>query len=780
MAWEQRNIWWTTIWISTDTYTEYDKRWYNYFWLNKKWERDPNYVEKNDDKVEVIENKQEEIYKKQVSNQLKFKEESKQIKEEKKWESGIASFVKKIFWNKNEVKSQEVEQKIEEIEEVVEDDSMIFDKKFFKSDLEVNKKLIKNYLNIWLEDVKNEDEQFSALVDDFWDTRDEDTRIAIENEIFLNRATRKKNPPSIQDSLLDPYFFFCTDDNLTYISNKDIDIRDWEKRIIPFTSARAWKLRFDDSWDNKFELIIKDWKLISAKQLWKAKNSWYSLKSKDIKSIDEILNERKTKTWWEKKVWVWDISKLIQEEQNKIMSAPADGTVLITWVAWSWKTNVLLHRIQYLLWEQPSEYHFFHEDNMIFLCFNKALQRYIESSTKNWKFPSIIVKTIDQWIIDLFRETFDSYEIKLDIDNDISFEEIKTLVDEFVSSLTKETLESLLDKKQKWYVKKHWFIQYELQYNPKLLRIITKEKSIREYTKKHLFVWCYLLSITKLIQDEWVNRYKIKIWEREFLWFSGDDRIVSEINFVFKRPFYDHIFIDEVQDLSKVQMKIVDWFHKNSLTIAWDESQLVMVSQLWNNLASIFDINIDYKYELKTSHRNSQQTALFANEFLKWIKYKHTIESISFKWLKPLVKNVNSAKWELDYLVDKIFTLQNEEPDASICVMYPRKTSSYNDNSVDWAIKYLSNKWIDCYNANWLYWDFSRKVHVTNYHQAKWLEFDYVFICGINDFDTWNIRNKNNLIYTLITRWIKRVYITIQWQLPKLLEWIDTNTYILQ
>ncbi|MBR7037199.1 hypothetical protein IKI14_05090 [bacterium] len=45
-------------------------------------------------------------------------------------------------------------------------------------------------------------------------------------------------------------------------------------------------------------------------------------------------------------------------------------------------------------------------------------------------------------------------------------------------------------------------MQYELQFDPKVLRIITKEKTIREYTKKHLFVWCYLLSITKIIQDE--------------------------------------------------------------------------------------------------------------------------------------------------------------------------------------------------------------------------------------------------------------------------------------
>ncbi|MBR7037198.1 hypothetical protein IKI14_05085 [bacterium] len=92
--------------------------------------------------------------------------------------------------------------------------------------MDVNKKIIKDYLNIWVADVKNDNDQFEELVNDLGNTRDEDIKVAIQNEILILNATRKRNPPSIQDSLLDPYFFFCTDDNLTYISNKDINIEE--------------------------------------------------------------------------------------------------------------------------------------------------------------------------------------------------------------------------------------------------------------------------------------------------------------------------------------------------------------------------------------------------------------------------------------------------------------------------------------------------------------------------------------------------------------------------
>jgi hypothetical protein len=82
--------------------------------------------------------------------------------------------------------------------------------------------------------------------------------------------------------------------------------------------------------------------------------------------------------------------------------------------------------------------------------------------------------------------------------------------------------------------------------------------------------------------------------------------------------------------------------------------------------------------------------------------------------------------------------------------------------------------------ANWGTWDFSKSIHVSNYFQAKWLEFDYIFICWINEFDSRNKQNKNNVIFTLITRWIKRVYMIARWWIPGLLEGVDTDTYILQ
>ena len=208
--------------------------------------------------------------------------------------------------------------------------------------------------------------------------------------------------------------------------------------------------------------------------------------------------------------------------------------------------------------------------------------------------------------------------------------------------------------------------------------------------------------------------------------------------------------------------------------MAGDETQLLKNDSINMDLPSYFWLN-KYKfnkYELGMSYRNSQQTALFANEFIKNVKVKNPIKNISFRWLKPIVREVSDFLEEFKYLNNKIRDLQSNEPEATICVLYPSK------EDVDLCGQTLLKMWLDCYVANWKTWDFKRKIHISNYFQAKWLEFDYVFICWLNNFDTWNRKNKETILYTLVTRWVKRVYMVYSWdELPNILKNIDESTY---
>lgn len=649
--------------------------------------------------------------------------------------------------------------------------NMDFDFKFFEDDLKNNKPLIAYSIEkMW--------EQSYATgkfyYDNAWQLNSREGNMVL-NSIINN------TPPWIAEALMDPYFFFCTDDNFTYISNKNINVYNWDKIIMPFTAARAQALRYRNSWSNKHELVIKDWKLIYIKNLWwKREQTQYSINAREVRSIDQVMADRETKTDWKKTTWIWDISKLLEAEQNEIMASPVDWITLVSGVAWSGKTNVLLHRIQYLLWEQPGKKDWdnkrFSQNNMLFLCFNRALQKYIQTSIKN-KFPTIQVKTIDQWCLDICKTYFPVNNIKLDEDTNFSIDEAKNIVNKYLLNLNDSNIwEFYVEKSwdsyeiKEWKTKKtQWSATVDI--NPNIINNLFP--NFNYFTKKHLITWLYLVSITNLKQDS-SNTFCLTIWNEKFRNLKTKWRTNANIDYSLNKAIYDHIFIDEVQDLSKAQIQIVNWFHNNSMTIAGDETQLIINWRIWDSLDKVFWIDIDYSYELRTSFRSSQQTSLFANEFLKNVKIKNSIKAISFKWLKPIVKRVQNLSEEYQYLHNKIFDLISNEPKASICVMYPK-----TDSSIDCANK-LKSTWINCYLANWTTWNFSNAVHITNYFQAKWLEFDYVFICWINDFDGWNLENKNNIMFTLITRWIKRVYLLQRWWTPKLLNWIDPDTYILQ
>lgn len=63
-------------------------------------------------------------------------------------------------------------------------------------------------------------------------------------------------------------------------------------------------------------------------------------------------------------------------------------------------------------------------------------------------------------------------------------------------------------------------------------------------------------------------------------------------------------------------------------------------------------------------------------------------------------------------------------------------------------------------------------------HQVKGLEFDYVFILGLNDYQQLNVPNMDKVIYTVVTRAQKRVYIAYCQQLPDILKGVDQDLYL--
>ena len=89
----------------------------------------------------------------------------------------------------------------------------------------------------------------------------------------------------------------------------------------------------------------------------------------------------------------------------------------------------------------------------------------------------------------------------------------------------------------------------------------------------------------------------------------------------------------------------------------------------------------------------------------------------------------------------------------------------------------LNRKGIRSYVAKRNNWEFTDRIAVTTYHQIKGLQFDYVFILGLNEFENIGFSNKDNVIYTAVTRAQKRVFINCLRDIPKMIQKVDSDFY---
>jgi DNA helicase IV len=642
-----------------------------------------------------------------------------------------------------------------------------YDLNFFKDDLIHNKIIIKDAINDSLEKYQQEVKKYKDMMEHYKDLKrnEKDEFILQGNIIDIPSSLDVKSYEKVKD---DPYFFFCTDENeLVYISSHPLKIKNGNKKIVTHTDARASHLRYKErSWDNKYEIIIKKW------NLEKIRHITYEEIETGVFDVESFLKKWKdVKTQKQKnKSWIWDISRLMRMEQDEIMRAPIQGVTLITWVAGSGKTNILLHRIQYLLREHLDK---FKENKILFLCYNVWLQKYIYNMIKS-NFSNINIQTVDKWQKDTFTKYTKSKYI-IDFDYQLSQNEIddietkgQEIIDNIIS-INDFVISNEVSRQKIW---NDWTTaSISIEFNLiKCIETFVNPWSV--ITKYHVYLWLYILSSIDINQREKHKDVIISIWSKRFNYTHSNTKFNTVI-YTLDKPNYDHIFIDEVQDLLPIQIKILNWFHSNSMTIAWDETQLLSQNKS-AKIDGVLWIVIHQKYHLETSHRVSQQTAIFANQVLSDMTIKNEIKKIWFHWLKPIIKLSKSVDDSYKYLLVKVEDLLFHEPKASICITIP-----WNKRLGELE-KYLKMNWVDCYIAKGSKWDFRKNIHLTTYYQAKWLEFDYVFILWIKEFYAWSLENKNNVLYTLITRAIKRIYIPLEWELPFALGKIDKNFYELQ
>ncbi|WP_075857605.1 HelD family protein [Clostridium perfringens] len=375
-----------------------------------------------------------------------------------------------------------------------------------------------------------------------------------------------------------------------------------------------------------------------------------------------------------------DVIMTIQQEQDEIIRKERTSNIVVNGVAGSGKTTIALHRVAYLLYNYRKEL----EDKVLILGPNGIFMEYIsqvlpslgEVGVKQETFASFALKEMDS---ELYIMSFDkylekilsedkefiedakyknSYEIIKDLDNLVKemdkdyfhVEDVKYFGDLVIS---KEEIEEMFNKHYEYMPlfrrsekikriilskikdkrdEKVWELNEELRKEKEKLtpeELLIEENNL-EFRRK--------LRIREIVKEVMDSRAKLDRWiSREDVLDIYDRFNVNKKEYTINdlapilylaiklegkkaKKDYRHVVIDEAQDYSPLQFKVVrELTGTKYFTVVGDVNQrLIKYSDLapMMELGKIFDdVNPDI-YNLNKSYRSTYEIMEYANKYL--------------------------------------------------------------------------------------------------------------------------------------------------------------------
>lgn len=375
-----------------------------------------------------------------------------------------------------------------------------------------------------------------------------------------------------------------------------------------------------------------------------------------------------------------DVIMTIQQEQDEIIRKERTSNIVVNGVAGSGKTTIALHRVAYLLYNYRKEL----EDKVLILGPNGIFMEYIsqvlpslgEVGVKQETFASFALKEMDS---ELYIMSFDkylekilskdkefiedakyknSYEIIEDLDNLVkemdkdyfNVEDVKYFGDLVIS---KEEIEEMFNKHYEYMPlfrrsekikriilskikdkrdEKVWELNEEIRkekekLTPEELLIEENNLEFRRKLRIREIVKEVMDSRAKL--DSWILREDVlDIYDR----FNGNKKeytindlapiLYLAIKLEGKKATkdYRHVVIDEAQDYSPLQFKVVrELTGTKYFTVVGDVNQrLIKYSDLapMMELEKIFDDVNPEVYNLNKSYRSTYEIMEYANKYL--------------------------------------------------------------------------------------------------------------------------------------------------------------------
>jgi DNA helicase-2/ATP-dependent DNA helicase PcrA len=222
---------------------------------------------------------------------------------------------------------------------------------------------------------------------------------------------------------------------------------------------------------------------------------------------------------------------------------------------------------------------------------------------------------------------------------------------------------------------------------------------------------------------------------------------------------YEHVFIDEAQDLSPVEMSVVldTVSSEQSVTLAGDLAQRLHLYNGfsdWRGVLSDLGLSHVAVEPLKLSYRSTHEIIEFANEVLGPLQNEEPGKAMRRGAPVELFRFAHSGD-AVGFLGEALRDLVASEPQASVAVVarYPEQADLY----------FRGLKTSEVPNLRRIAeqeFPFKPGVDVTDVRQVKGLEFDYVILLEVGEASYPDQEEARHLLHIGATRAAHQLWVT--------------------
>lgn len=422
------------------------------------------------------------------------------------------------------------------------------------------------------------------------------------------------------------------------------------------------------------------------------------------------------------------IAALISPEQFRAITKQREGVVVINGAAGAGKTTVALHRLSFLIFDAPEKYR---PERCIVLMFNRVLRDYVKQSSDTLLGP-VRVDTYSAWSLTALA-ALGVHSLKTSFDDPFGAQKKSSLMPALLAKYVKETskIEPVTDL---WrFLMQEYVVATLFQNSGEAFR---REAERKFEAKERVLSFSDISILLRLSQ---LRR-------------PAGIVVLGALN------AYDHIVVDEAQDLSSLELRtiVAATSPARSLTICADEKQQILSfldSQGFSSVMAQLHSQGLEKENLTVSYRCPKEIVDLAAQVSgrKVDASRAHAGVVEFHAMKTSKESMAKMRQLVEALVQSA-------PGSLTGVICKKKADVKALHAALAGVRGLHPEGEI---------SFSPGVQVIHAHAIKGVEFSHVILYNPSSYDYRQTDPDRNLLYVAITRACKSLHIVHHQPLAK-------------